>query len=245
MRVLERLWTVIGFDSAIFVSTGRDRSQPAMVNKDGYAALYRKILKNMDRYLPSFEKGLQVAKLQGGVYIDTEIMGKTALDRLPFYQDVVRPQGIKSQLIAQVLFRGEESGKIFLCRHGRPRYRRADQDRLQVMMPSIGLAHVALHAIFAAGPPNLETSTRPFQSSLNERFGQLSPRELEIARFVADGLRNQDIARALGTSPNTVRNQLQQIYDKLGASGRTELAVWMREAQAPLENGAQPGLSMM
>lgn len=52
----------------------------------------------------------------------------------------------------------------------------------------------------------------------------LAPRELEVARLSADGRTNKVIARALGISPFTVRNQLTSIYDKLGITGRTELA---------------------
>lgn len=52
----------------------------------------------------------------------------------------------------------------------------------------------------------------------------LAPRELEVARLSADGRTNKAIARALGISPFTVRNQLTSIYDKLGITGRTELA---------------------
>ncbi|HZJ62574.1 MAG TPA: helix-turn-helix transcriptional regulator [Kofleriaceae bacterium] len=50
------------------------------------------------------------------------------------------------------------------------------------------------------------------------------PREHEIASLVGNGLRNQDIARLLGTSPHTVHNQLATIFRKLTLSGRAELA---------------------
>lgn len=52
----------------------------------------------------------------------------------------------------------------------------------------------------------------------------LSPRELEIARLVVDGKTNREIASVLFVSEHTVRNQLVNIFGKLGISRRTELA---------------------
>jgi DNA-binding CsgD family transcriptional regulator len=56
----------------------------------------------------------------------------------------------------------------------------------------------------------------------------LTPRERQIAGQVARGLRNRDIAAFLGTSANTVRNQLASIFEKLELSSRAELAVSAR-----------------
>jgi DNA-binding NarL/FixJ family response regulator len=53
----------------------------------------------------------------------------------------------------------------------------------------------------------------------------LTPREREVARLVAAGLANKDVAKCLGLSPNTVKNVLMRIYPKVGVSNRTELAL--------------------
>ena len=66
--------------------------------------------------------------------------------------------------------------------------------------------------------------TQPNAPSLR----QLPHREAEVARLVADGLTNREIALVLGTSPHTVRNQLSRIFERLGVSSRLELAMWMR-----------------
>jgi DNA-binding CsgD family transcriptional regulator len=54
---------------------------------------------------------------------------------------------------------------------------------------------------------------------------RLSPRELEVARLVAAGNTNKQIARALGRSPDTVATQLKSAMRKLGVDTRTALAV--------------------
>ena len=59
--------------------------------------------------------------------------------------------------------------------------------------------------------------------------GDLSVRELEIARLVEERKSNKAIARALDISPRTVSTHLSNIYQKLGMSSRGELADYVRE----------------
>jgi len=52
----------------------------------------------------------------------------------------------------------------------------------------------------------------------------LSAREVEVARLVAEGSTNREIADLLGLSPRTVDRHLTNSLAKLGARNRTELA---------------------
>ncbi|RIQ11027.1 ATP-binding protein [Jiangella rhizosphaerae] len=54
---------------------------------------------------------------------------------------------------------------------------------------------------------------------------QLSPRELEVARLVAQGMTNRQVAEALFLSPRTVDRHLSAAMRKLGVGSRTALAV--------------------
>jgi DNA-binding NarL/FixJ family response regulator len=58
--------------------------------------------------------------------------------------------------------------------------------------------------------------------------GELSARELQIARLVEERKSNKAIARALSISPRTVSTHLSNIYQKLGISSRGELADYVR-----------------
>lgn len=51
----------------------------------------------------------------------------------------------------------------------------------------------------------------------------LSSRQLEVARLVALGLTNTEIAAQLRVSPRTVTSHLDHIYDRLGISSRAAL----------------------
>lgn len=48
----------------------------------------------------------------------------------------------------------------------------------------------------------------------------LTPRECEVLARLAKGQSNKEIARALGSSSNTVKTQVASIYAKLGVAGR-------------------------
>jgi DNA-binding NarL/FixJ family response regulator len=53
----------------------------------------------------------------------------------------------------------------------------------------------------------------------------LTPREVEIVRMVARGLRNRAIAERLSISEGTVKIHLHNIYEKCGVEGRLELVL--------------------
>ena len=54
----------------------------------------------------------------------------------------------------------------------------------------------------------------------------LSPRELEVARLVAQGLTNKQIGQTLYVSERTAENHVQHILTKLGFSNRSQIAAW-------------------
>jgi len=56
--------------------------------------------------------------------------------------------------------------------------------------------------------------------------GLLTPREREVARHVALGLRNAEVARALFIGEQTVKTHLNNIFHKLGFRDRVELAIY-------------------
>lgn len=61
-----------------------------------------------------------------------------------------------------------------------------------------------------------------------ERYGSRTPseREQQVIQLVAQGLKNKEVANAIGTTEHVVKNYLRVIYDKLGLWNRVELALW-------------------
>jgi predicted ATPase/DNA-binding CsgD family transcriptional regulator len=62
------------------------------------------------------------------------------------------------------------------------------------------------------------------------RGGALSPRELEVLRLIAGGKSNREIATGLVISLNTVARHVSNIFDKIGATNRTEAAAYAHRA---------------
>ncbi len=60
------------------------------------------------------------------------------------------------------------------------------------------------------------------QSPDDEPLEQLTPRESEVLRLLADGLGNKEIAVKLSISEHTIKFHIHSILGKLGAASRTE-----------------------
>lgn len=72
----------------------------------------------------------------------------------------------------------------------------------------------------------VEAATGPYMVDPGEHFVPLSPREMEILRFVTRGKSNKEIAQALGISHQTVKNHMTSILKKLDVRDRTQAAVY-------------------
>lgn len=57
------------------------------------------------------------------------------------------------------------------------------------------------------------------------RLNSLTPRERAVAELVVQGMRNREVASALGIAEGTVKLHLYKVYEKLGVSSRTELVI--------------------
>ncbi len=67
------------------------------------------------------------------------------------------------------------------------------------------------------------------ETAMREASETLTPREIEIVRMIAQGLRNRAIAERLSISEGTVKIHLHNVYEKLQLDGRLELMLYARE----------------
>jgi DNA-binding CsgD family transcriptional regulator len=70
----------------------------------------------------------------------------------------------------------------------------------------------------------LATGERASKRS-GESDAQLTPQEMQVARLVAEGSSNREVAAQMFISQNTVEYHLQKVFRKAGVSSRTQLAV--------------------
>lgn len=66
-------------------------------------------------------------------------------------------------------------------------------------------------------------------SPIDADTADLSDREVEVLRMVADGRSNAEIGERLHLSVSTVRTHVRSILGKIGATNRTQAVVWAYE----------------
>ena len=77
------------------------------------------------------------------------------------------------------------------------------------------------------GAPTWATKARAELARIGGRAPSpdaLTPTEAEVAKLVAQGLTNREVADTLFVSPHTVNANLRRVYRKLEVRSRTELA---------------------
>jgi len=74
----------------------------------------------------------------------------------------------------------------------------------------------------------LETLVRR-DAAEKEMARDLTPREIELVRLAASGLRNREMSRRLEISEGTVKMHLHNVYRKLKIDNRVELANYARQ----------------
>jgi DNA-binding NarL/FixJ family response regulator len=56
---------------------------------------------------------------------------------------------------------------------------------------------------------------------------RLTPKEVQVAILVWEGLTNREIGKIIGTSEQVIKNHLRSTFDKLGVWSRLELAMYI------------------
>jgi len=222
--LLAWLSTCVGCDSSVYMPAPDRRIPPTEHNKDGFNHLARLYVEDMAHYQPSLNKCIRTLR-KHGIYIDNDVYTSTERRELPFYADIIRPQGISSQLIVGTYVHGAYRGTYYLSRHGPvSRFRSSNIDRIRPLIPALAWVEIATSA---ATTRAVEARAPAAPDSPESSLGT---REREVARLAGRGLETKEIAALLGVSPATVRNQLHTIFQKLGVSNRAELAFVLRES---------------
>jgi LuxR family transcriptional regulator, maltose regulon positive regulatory protein len=100
---------------------------------------------------------------------------------------------------------------------------------------SAGKLHQYIHQLMeAASLQNwstgfIKTRETPDSAVTSSELPQLSQRELQVLRLVAEGKKNQEISETLYISLNTVKTHLKKILHTLGVENRTQASARARE----------------
>ena len=137
---------------------------------------------------------------------------------------------------AVTLATAEETHRLPTVHHPYTTSRRGLAERIQRARDALGEAAAATEArgramtldeaiAYALEPPVATTRPSPSQTTTPE--AALSKRELEVARLVARGLTNRQIAAELVISERTASRHVEHILNKLGFHTRSQIATWV------------------
>jgi DNA-binding response OmpR family regulator len=84
-------------------------------------------------------------------------------------------------------------------------------------------------AAAAPAPAHAPARGEPSDADLRGRYG-LTGRQVEVARLLAEGCSNAELAARLGVTDNTARNHTEQVMKKLGTSKRARVGALLRGA---------------
>jgi DNA-binding CsgD family transcriptional regulator len=136
---------------------------------------------------------------------------------LPIAKEALLPSG-SHRLMAIVI--EHEGYVVTIAGHrvvGRAPYSDAERDRLEAYRP---------HLLRCYRQAQQRTLARLSPTDrLRMAFPTLTPRQLEVASWIAQGKSNDDISTILDVGIDTVKAHVKATYDKLGAEGRHTAAV--------------------
>jgi DNA-binding NarL/FixJ family response regulator len=93
---------------------------------------------------------------------------------------------------------------------------------MEQILAAIQAAHAGLVLLDADVTQNLASRIPVSAAQPAPALDDLTPREIEVLRMLAEGLGNREMAARLGISDHTVKFHISSILDKLGAATRTE-----------------------
>jgi RNA polymerase sigma factor (sigma-70 family) len=108
------------------------------------------------------------------------------------------------------------------------RQRRRVDARAQLRTAHDFFSDFGMEAFAERARVELEATGEHARRRTVDTLGQLTPQEAHIARLVAEGKTNREIAAQLFISPSTVEYHLRKAFRKVGVKSRTQLANRMR-----------------
>jgi pimeloyl-ACP methyl ester carboxylesterase/DNA-binding CsgD family transcriptional regulator len=95
------------------------------------------------------------------------------------------------------------------------------------LIPLPGSSHLFYHGDW----PAVLEAVLDFLTERASQGPRLTPRELQVAELVAEGLTNQAIARRLSVAPRTAETHVENIRRKLEVNSRAQIAAWVTRHQ--------------
>lgn len=154
----------------------------------------------------------------------TEVIPQQELMRTEFFNDFLSRDGLHWGVNLHVPIEGEGTGDLRIWRgHGRDNF---DAEDLAILNLIAAPFRAALRRCLGVSiaPPSSEALSLRLPPEEREEVSTLTSREFEVARLVADGLSDKEVAQRLQISFTTVRSHLKAVFGKLGVDSRVKVA---------------------
>jgi len=137
--------------------------------------------------------------------------------QLPIARDVFLPANAHRQMTVMIV---QEGYAVSISAHrvlGRPAFSNTERDRMQELR-----GHVA--RVYRQALERTVQSMAPVERLIH-LCPELSPRQREVARWIAAGKSNETIAELLGIRLDTVKSHVRGVFEKLGVDDRLGAAL--------------------
>lgn len=181
-------------------------------------ARLRATMQHWDRWAVELGRFRDVALSQGGVATDREALPSRGTARKTFERalSLGTSRRVRAAAIVHLVVRERIVAVLLLLRHRDEPFADDDVAMLRAIAPALAVAD--------ALQQRLDDAVRAQQPvRLVCRDDRLTARQREIVEHVALGHTNAQIGGALGVSPNTIRNLLARVFERLGASNRADV----------------------
>jgi len=148
---------------------------------------------------------------------ESDFFGDEEFMALPIAQEAFLPSGAHRQMAFVIVHEGYALSVSAHRVVGSPAFSDTERDRLQDLRAHVARVYrQALERSAQAMPP---------VERLIHLCPDLTPRQRDVARWIADGKSNEAIAQLLGIRLDTVKSHVRQVFEKLGVDDRLGAAL--------------------
>lgn len=157
------------------------------------------------------------------ILLDLNMPGMNGLETL----DKLREKSLSGRVVVFSVSNHEED-VVTALKRGADGYLLKDMEP-EDLLKALQQAAAGEMVLSEALTPVLAASLRANRATSDRDIGQLTPRERDILKLIAQGLPNKMIARRLDITESTVKVHVKHMLKKMKLKSRVEAAVWVHQ----------------